>query len=135
MPTKNVFDIFQEFSKVTIFSFFLASNAMAKRRKIYNVFCSISRQRISAGCVTYLLSIVLFVSISSKANAWPWFNNTCQQDQFEYSSNCEDEFQNILDENSIIINNSTGNNAIFSFYNFKVLVTSPYFYSPNLLML
>ena len=109
---------------------------MARRRKIYNVFCSISRQRISAGCATYLLSIVLFVSISSNANAWPWFNNTCQQDQFEYSSNCEDEFQNILDENSIIISNSTGIIPLFSFFNFEVIIAclnmsvpSPYFHS------
>ena len=108
---------------------------MARRRKVYNVFGSISRQRISAGCATYLLSIVLFVSISSNANAWPWFNNTCQQDQFEYSSNCEDEFQNILDENSIIINNSTGISQLFSFFNFEVILPSPYFHSPILLKL
>ena len=110
---------------------------MARRRKIYNVFCSISRQRISAGCATYLLSIVLFVSISSNANAWPWFNNTCQQDQFEYSSNCEDEFQNILDENSIIISNSTGISPLFSLFYFKVKISIPipYFHSPILLIL
>ena len=95
---------------------------MARRRKIYNVFCSISRQIISDGCATYLLSIVLFVSISSNANAWPWFNNTCQQDQFEYSSNCEDEFQNILDENSIIISNSTGISPSISFFHFEVII-------------
>ena len=104
--------IIEVFSIVRYFPFFLAFNAMARRRKIYNVFCSISRQRISAGCATYLLSIVLFVSILSTVNAWPWFNNTCKEDQLEYSSNCEDEFQNILDENSIIISNSTGKYCI-----------------------
>ena len=54
------------------------------------------------------IALILLCFLSS-GWAYPWeFNNTCQEDHYEYETRCDDEFQKILDENSIIVDNKTG---------------------------
>ena len=56
------------------------------------------------------IALILLCFLSS-GSAFPWeFNNTCKEDHLEYGTRCDDEFQKILDENSIIIDNRTGIN-------------------------
>ena len=93
---------------------------MAKERNIYIPLLSSEyhnrRRTRSIVRQTALLFVLCFLSGNIWPNivcSWPppgpWlFNNTCEQDREEFGSNCEDEFQKILDENSIIIDNSTG---------------------------
>ena len=53
------------------------------------------------------IALILLCFLSS-GWGYPWFNNTCKEDQQEYGTRCDDEFQKILDENSIILDNKTG---------------------------
>ena len=54
------------------------------------------------------IALILLCFLSSGLG-YPWeFNNTCIEDHRVYGTRCDDEFQKILDENSIIVNNTTG---------------------------
>ena len=96
--------------------------AMAKERNIYipSLSSESNGHRPTKSANISHTTALLFVLCVLSANIWPrgvcswpppgpWsFNNTCEEDREEYGSNCEDNFQKILDENSIIFDNSTG---------------------------
>ena len=84
---------------------------MAKNRNIYISYLSrethtqYPTQRINFICRLIVLILLYFSCVNC---GWPSFDNTCKQEQWDYGSNCEDEFQKILDEDSIIVDNTTG---------------------------
>ena len=65
-----------------------------------------NKSRIYTLRQTIALILLCFLS-SGWGHRWE-FNNTCKEDQLEYGTRCDDEFQKILDENSIIVDNKTG---------------------------
>ena len=69
---------------------------------------SYHRDKGRATSLRQTIALILFCFLSSGC-ASPWdFNNTCKEDHREYGTRCYDEFQKILDENSIIVNNTVG---------------------------
>ena len=86
---------------------------MAKEHNVYVLSLSSEGhgdRRTGNAYIGRQMALLLLLLFLSGTHSWPWsFNNTCIEDHDEYGSNCEDtDFQKILDENSIIVDNSTG---------------------------
>ena len=67
-----------------------------------------SRRYIGTINILRQTAFLLLLCRLSVSSFYPWeFNNTCEQGREKYGSNCEDEFQKILDEFSILVENGS----------------------------